>query len=150
MKTFKLLKEDVKNFMPKLLVNNSFDAFLIRQAEINSFAKFEMSAILSKGEDDDLYWERLKPYIYNIIKGNVLPKSMKIVFNLDKEEIAKISENFTACFLNLNYENGEVIFTTGTSTKTFDINRSDDILFDEYIDMFFELNKIPAIDINKL
>ncbi len=150
MKTFKILKEDVKNFMPKLLVQNSFDGFEVRTCEVHTFAKFEITANLTKNEEDVLTWERLKPYVYNIIKGNVLPKTIKVVFSVPKEELATINENFSSGFLNLIYENGEIIFTTGTSTKTFTLNKEADIFFEEYIEKFFRTEKIIAVDIEQL
>ncbi len=150
MRTFKLFKEDIKHFMPKLLVNTTFDKFEVRNIEINSFAKFSIESNLTKNEEDIISWETMKPYVYNIIKGNKQPKSLKVVFNLSKEEMTKISENFSACFLNIIFENGEVLFTTGSSTKTFSLNKEDEILFDEIIESFLVSSQIPAVDINKL
>lgn len=150
MKIYKIQKEDVKGFMPKLLINNVFDNFEVRQVEIHSFAKFEINSNLTKSEDDILTWEILKPYVYNIIKGNILPKNIKIVFCLRKDIMSNLSESFSACFLNMNYDNGEVFFTTGTSKKTFNLNKSDDLLFEEMVGNFFNKNGIFAIDVDKI
>ncbi len=150
MKTFKILKEDVKGFMPKLLVQNTFDSFEVRQCEVHTFAKFEISANLTKSEEDVLTWEKLKPYVYNIIKGNVLPKTIKVVFNVSKEALGEINENLSSGFLNLIYENGEIIFTTGTSTKTFTLNKEYDVFFEEYIEKFFRSAGIVAVNIEQL
>lgn len=145
MKTYKIEKNDIKAFMGKLFVQEVFDNFEVRAVEINSFAKFQIEANLTKSEEDTIFWDKLKPYAFNIIKGSVLPKQIKIVFGLKKEDMEILSPNFSSCFLNMNYENDEVLFTTGTSSKVFSLNREEDVLFEEYIKNFFELHQIPAI-----
>lgn len=150
MKTYKIFKEDIKIFMSKLFVQNSFDDFEVRLLEINSFANFKIETNLSKNEENTIYWEKIKPYGFNIIKGSVLPKTIKVILNVKKEEIENISEKLASGFLNIAYENDEVLFTTGTSTKEFTLDKSYESMFEDYIKSFFELHKIPAIDTDKL
>lgn len=150
MKTYKIFKEDIKLFMSKLFVQNAFDDFEVRLLDINSFANFKIETNLSKNEDNSVYWEKIKPYGFNIIKGSVLPKCIKIIFNVKKEEIENISDKLASGFLNVTYENDEVLFTTGTSTKEFTLDKMHEELFEEYIKNFFELFEIPALDMDKL
>ncbi len=148
MKTYRISEENVKGFMPKLLVQNTFDKFEAREVVVDTFAKFEISANLTKNIEEVMTWETLKPYVYNIIKGNVLPKSIKVVFALQREEMIELSENFSACFLNMNYENNEISFTTGTSSKTFTLSKDADKYFEEYIQKFFLESGIPAFEVD--
>lgn len=151
MQSYKILKTDVKSFMPKLLVKDTFDLFEVRNVEIVSFAEFSINSILTKKEDEEvLTWEKIRPIVYNIIKGAVLPKQIKVVFCLKKDELINISDNLSSCFLNLLYENEEVMFTTGTSQKTFSLEKKEDIIFDEFVEKYFKDNEIMAINVKKL
>ena len=129
----KSFKTETKELMQKLLKEDIFDSFLVRNLELVSFAKFEITGPIA--------WEILKPTIFSIIKGNKVPKNLRIVFILDEIETAKLHENAANFSLNMNF-NGEVFFTTGTSAKIFSLDKSIDHLWEDYITKFFKDNKI--------
>lgn len=149
MQSYKLLNQDVKLFMPKLLTKDTFDNFEIRNITLNSFAQLSISSILKKDEEI-LRWEAIRPYVYSFIKGHEKPSLIKIIFGVKKDDLEKISENLSSGFLNLTYENDEIIFTTGTSQKSFNLEKLEDRLFDEFIEDFFKEKEIFAINIKEL
>lgn len=149
MQSYKLLSQDVKLFMPKLLTKTTFDNFEIRNVTLNSFAQLSISSILKKDEEV-LKWEAIRPYVCSFIKGHDKPSLIKIIFGVKKDDLEKISDNLSSGFLNLTYENDEIIFTTGTSQKNFNLEKLEDRLFDEYIEDFFKEKEIFAINIKEL
>ncbi|MCL2610958.1 MAG: DUF5721 family protein [Defluviitaleaceae bacterium] len=132
----KNFKTETKELMQKLLKEDVFDAFIVRNLELLSFAKFEITGPVA--------WRVLKPIIFSIIKGNEVPKSLRIVFILDEIETVKLHENAANFSLNMNF-NGEVFFTTGTSAKIFSLDKSIDHVWEDYIINFFKNNKIVVL-----
>lgn len=153
----KIPELELKDFMNKLIKEETFDAFEIRGVEINSFTKIEISGIQDKDflSDDEkelelkkyCTWKKLRPYVFNIIKGNKRPRSIKIVFSLENEKLSLIHENASALFLNMNFENNEISFTTGVSQKSFSMDKSLDVSWDDYVVEFFKESKITILHI---
>ncbi|MCL1936603.1 MAG: DUF5721 family protein [Defluviitaleaceae bacterium] len=132
--------EDKKNFMKKLFKENIFDNFFVTYIEIVNFANFEI-----KTKQNPQSWQILKPYAYNIIKGNETPKSMKIIFTLSEEISNKINPDYEF-FLNLYFQN-ELYFTTGTSPKKFTLDKSINYIWEDYVKNFMNKNLIQYISI---
>ena len=86
---------DVKKFMTSILVDSVFDNFCVSQVNIDTFAKFSVDGRLNlkwfSGEEkeniseDYAKWSEMKRYAYEIIKGNKVPTSFKIVLLLSRE-----------------------------------------------------------------
>ncbi len=152
MQIYKVLNEDVKSFMGLLLTGNNFNVFDVTGIEIQSFIDFNIKGALNKSylENDEkekkfVNWSKVQPFVLSIIKGNKQPKKMVINFLLPQKYTDKLYENCSACFLNMKFENGEVVFTTGTSQKEFSLDKSLDILWNEYVLNFFVSKNIPVI-----
>ncbi len=149
---FKITESDVKAFMGILFKNTIFDFFEVRELEVATFSKFYINGILDKDYLDGSLskevtrnystWEELKPYVFNIIKGNKRPKVIKIVFSMPIEKLGEIHQNASALFLNIVFENEEIQFTTANSEKVFSMDRSVDGVWDDYIKKFFKDNNI--------
>lgn len=148
MQYYKILDSDIKGFMAKLLAKDTFDFFLVRSVSVISFAEFSINSILSK-EEDNLFWEKVRPFVYDIIKGKDMPKEIKIIFSIKNETLLELSQNLASAFLNLHYENKdglqEIILTTGSSQKTFAIGKKEEIAFVEYIENFFKNADISVV-----
>lgn len=94
--------EHTKDFMNKLLLQDAFDAFLVKEASILTFytlsidgrrnKSFYTSEELEAFGDDAEYikWSEIKPLCFQSIKGKKTPSSFKFVFKLSK----KIQQNF--------------------------------------------------------
>lgn len=126
--------QDTKYLMGKLLKDTTFDDFLVANIEISNFATFEINT-----KKNAVSWEVLRPYTLNIIKGKEQPKYIKIVFLLNQIKSESIAPD-CGFFLNLHYR-GELYFTTGTSTKTFNPDKSIEHVWEDYIKNFFKINK---------
>ena len=83
--------DNTKTFMSHLFIKDTFDHFLCRELQIDTFVSFKVDGKLQKDflndiEKDELSessytpWSMLKPYCFNMIKGNRTPLSMKLVF----------------------------------------------------------------------
>lgn len=141
---FYIVKSEIKIFMNKLLKGNEFDSFEVRKIELETISKFSIEGKINKNylpEDEKrefCTWQELKPYIFQIVKGNKKPKNMKIIFSLSKNIIDQLSDNASAMFLNVNFEDNKIICTTGTSQKNFSLDNTVDIIWEEYINKFIK------------
>ena len=79
-----------------------------------------------------------------IIKGKHMPKFIKLVFAATEELKEKISPDSSVLFLNITFENNAVTVITGSSTKTFTMDKSGEYAWDEYVNEFFEKNNIAV------
>ena len=114
MLVFSIEDEEVKIFMQKLLKEDSFDKLEVRNITLETIVKYEITGNINKDylqEDEKRYfikWKELKPYIINLVKGNVKPKFFKIVFSLDDETVNNLCDNANAMFLNITYQNNTI------------------------------------------
>ena len=85
---------DVKMFMSKLLVQSVFDNFLLSELDVMTYNSFHINGKLNKSwfDTDELEsiedyskWGQVKAHAYQVIKGNKVPTSMKIVLFLTTE-----------------------------------------------------------------
>lgn len=152
MYTFYIISSEIKDFMNKLLKDTAFDFFEVRNIELETFVKYEIKGNLNKDyfeqdkENERFFcnWQELKPYVFQLIKGNKKPKNMKFVFSFPQNEMNNLSENAAALFLNLSFENNTVICTTGTSQKKFSLDKHLDTIWEKYIKDFFNKIQIPV------
>lgn len=136
---------NIKSFMNALLKSSVFDKFQLREITVNTFASFSINGKKFGTETTEYCsWEEIKPYAFNIIKGNKLPGLIKIIFSLEPDSIGFGSSGASALFLNITYENDSISCITGISMKNFSLDRSVEYAFDEYILDFFSNNNISV------
>lgn len=143
---------DNKIFMNMLLKENIFDNFEVRNIEIHTFAKFEISGLIDKtyfslAEQEFIthkycIWKDLKSIVFQMIKGNKLPKFIKIIFSYEDSKVNEICENAAALFLNIIFENNKIVCTTGCSEKNFSLDKKVENEWDLHIKEFFKTNNI--------
>lgn len=153
MLVFSIENEEVKIFMQKLLREDTFDKLEVRNITLETIVKYEILGNINKDYLSDeqknrnfITWRELKPYIVSLIKGKFKPKLFKIIFSLDENTLSLICDNANAMFLNISYQNNNIICTTGTSQKNFSLDKKEDIIWEEIIIKFFKKNGI-AINI---
>lgn len=147
---------NIKKFMAALLINNTFDKFLVTDVTITTYNTFHIDGHINtnyysneeyteKGSPFLSSWETLRPFCYEIIKGNKTPLYFKIILCfsplaidsfIKKNNIDIDSENIKDLFLNLKFENGILTYTTGTSLSIFTLDKSLEKAFDAYISNF--------------
>lgn len=143
---------DVKKTMGMLLKGDLFDDFEVRTVEVHTFTKFNIDGILNKSffdtDEREMYtrnyvlWEEIKPYVFNIIKGEKTPTYFKIVLSANGDTLNKFSKDVSALFINLIYSQEKLTCTTGVALKNFVLDKSDEYEWDEYIRSFFKKAQI--------
>jgi hypothetical protein len=135
---------EVKPFMAKLLMNATFDLFLLREMELQTFTNFTITGQLNedfytkeeleeRGDSRYTLWGDVRSIAFSMIKGNKTPLSLKVVFQLPKnrcEELVSRSggrlriEEVGGLYLNVRFEKGALHVITGTAIKTFTLDKT--------------------------
>ena len=144
--------ENIKNFMSLLLKGTTFDNFEVRLVSLKTFTNFEIDPYLNKeffslDEQENLnrtycLWSELKPIVFELIKGSKLPKFIKLIISYPENRLSEIHENASSLFINIIFENNTLTCISGCSQKNFSMDKSVDILWDDYVKKFFTANKI--------
>ncbi len=149
MKSLKIV--DVKGFMSKLLIQNVFDAFLVSDVIIHTFQRFEMNGKLNRdyysaeeleslGNRTHAKWSEVRPFAYQMVKGNKTPLSFQISLMLSQKAMESVLEEqgilidsgeVTGLYLHIRYENSELHVVTGTGKRTFSLDKTLDFAWDE-------------------
>ncbi len=139
--------------MTKLLGEDTFDAFLMEKALVQMAVTWEADGHLnekfydpetwkdpSSRPYDLVEWKAVRPQIYNIIRGRQTPAGFHFVLHL-KPEIQKgmlerlgtpeLSSFISAFLINIRYSEGHVRIVTGTSYKSFTLDKSADKFWDK-------------------
>jgi len=155
MLALKIQGQGIRGFMHKLLNEPVFDRFEVRGVTIISFTRFEISCALESRAEEEAVdgterrfcdWARLRPCVKQLIVGEKTPRLMKVIFALSSERAAAVHENAAALFLNVTYENGEVLFTTASSEKSFSLDKGIDAAWEEMVQRFMNKHGIQTAD----
>ena len=137
-----------------MLLEDTFDNFLVSNISIQSYTDFSISGTINKNYyteeskeafDEHLYWKDLKPVCNNILKNHNVPTKMKFVFSLPHDRFDKIlslaqvnfsSENIGGLYFNLLYENNMIHIITATSLNIFTMDKTLDNYWDMSIKKF--------------
>lgn len=158
MKAFQII--DVKEFMKKMLLQDTFDAFRVVEVRVTTAVTYTIDGVLhpeflasledleSKTEGETYTsWQSLKPFCLSIIKGPRTPLNFKIIFLLSKNNIHKLltqsslsisCEDITGLYLNCQYEKDSLLCTTGTSLRFFTLDKTLDDAWDMLVKKFFK------------
>ena len=150
--------DNAKDFMSHLFIKDTFDHFLCREIEIDTFVSFKIEGkllhdFLNDIEKEELSdspfvpWSMLKPYCFNIINGSRTPLSIKLVFAMpthsitsfiEKNSISISPSDVSGLYLNVRYENKALCVVTGTSLNTFTLDKSVEIAWDTAVEHFIK------------
>ena len=152
--------DDVKVFMSKLIKEDIFDGFEVRGIDIETFTNFHIDGVYNKkffcnGSETETQeestevskvsfcsWKDLKGYVFSLIKGANKPLGMKFIFSVKDEELENYHQNAKSLFLNIIFEKDLVRCISGSSQKNFSLDKSLDLVWDDYISEFLENNGI--------
>ena len=143
-----------KLFMKHLLLTETFDHFLFIEGEITTFSKFSIDGYLQKSFFEDTeqpnvefsFWKQIRDYCFSIIKGKQTPLNFKFIFSLSPENTARLitqnqldfhPEDVQGLYLNIRFDGTDLLCITGTSLKTFSMDRSLEQAWDKMVQNFF-------------
>ena len=148
----------IKDFMSKLLLSDTFDNFYITEGEITTFNTFKIDGFIKK----DFYeegtvlneyskWGSLRELCYSIIKGKRTPLDFKFIFGLSEQNIENLiiknelnidADTVQGLYMNIRYDGSELYCITGTSFKSFTMDKSLENVFDKMVLKFFSMKDI--------
>ena len=153
--------DNIKDFTSKLFIGNSFDNLLVTEASFSTFVSFSIDGHLNKdfmGEEASalpenaegtVAWKKIRPICFEMIKGRKVPSQFRIIFKMPaavtarflRERCPSVSpDQVGGLFLNVGFREGKLTCVTGSSMKTFSMDRSLETEWDDY--MAEQLKKI--------
>ena len=100
-------------------------------------------------------WSKIKPVCFGLIKGNKVPTSLKIIFLLSEGDTSQLAgqtdinpEDINGLFINIRYSDSGLTLVTGTSVRTFTLDKSLEHAFDSYVKVFLETSGINYEEIS--
>ncbi len=159
--------QDIKGFMKKLLIEETFDTFLLSEASITTFAAFHIDGTfhpeyLSGAEAEALtaeqsgfaLWRRVRPFFFDLTKGKNTPLQFRIVFRLAAHNVERLiaqsgvafrPEDVDGLFLNIRFDGTELTCVSGASLRIFSLDKSLEHAWDEMLERFFRREEIAQI-----
>lgn len=154
---------DIRSFMQKLLLTESFDRFLLLEGAVTTFCTFRIDGTLQKSyytqkeqellEDRALsFWGEVRPFCLDLIKGKRTPLSFRFTFQLSASNTRKLlsqtgvplpAEHVRGLLMNLRYDGHTLSCTTGTSLSVFTMDKKLDHAWDDMVQRFFRRQGIP-------
>ena len=157
---------DVKEFTKHLFLGNVFHPFLLTEATVTTsytttidgslhknFYTEEEQDSLKLGDRDYSTWEEVQPFCFSLIKGKHTPLYFKMIFQLTHDDIEKFlkasgvpmtTEDVFGLFLNITFDGSALICTTGTSIRTFTLDKTLDNSWDIWIITFLKEHGIAT------
>ena len=155
---------DIKDFMNRLLIGETFDHFSLIEASIVTFNTFTIDGRLQKDffDTDALetftenameysLWQDIRPFCFSVIRGKRTPVSFKIVFRLPVKKMQALleqaipdfsSDAVSGLYLNLQYKTMTHLCTTGISFQSFLPDKRPEQLWDNVVSNFLHKHGI--------
>lgn len=144
---------NIKNFMNKLLVTETFDDFLLVEASITTFSSFFIDGHIQKdffdnppSENEFIAFDRIRPIAFDLMKGKRTPLQFKFVFHvsperctsiLDSQDSLSYRQEMKSLVLTVKYDGHELTCITATAFHTFVPDKTMDTLWDQSLKTFF-------------
>ncbi len=167
MKAFQLTEK--KNFMNLLLRSELFDNFLLAEASIHAAVNYEIDGRLNHSfysadeleslrlsDLEYLPYGKLRPICFDLIRGHHAPSYFKFVLALSPANLRNTvlasgtsvsPQDIRAAFLNILYQNENLVLATGVSYRTFIADKSFENEWNKYAMHFLKKNKIIFLEI---
>lgn len=133
--------ENIRDFMKKLLLQDTFDAFLVSEVSVTTFVTYRIDGTLhpdfySSEEEQALrreersraLWKEIRPFCLAAVRGRQQPLSLHIVLQLPEDQSRALLEeavpsldpaDLFGLFLNIRFRDHTLTVTTGTSARSF-------------------------------
>ena len=142
-----------KKFMSQLLLAETFDHFLLIEGEIVTFNTFKIDGYIRKEFFDEneilpeySAWKQVREFCYSLIKGKRTPLGFTFIFSLSPDNIARLIESeqldfapadVQGLYMNIRFDETGLTCVTGTSLKTFSMDKSLEKSWDNMVQRFF-------------
>ena len=150
---------EVKECMSKLLLSETFDAFLFIEGEIVTFSTFIMDGYLKKEfyeenmspDREYALWKEMREYCFSLIKGKRTPLGFKFILGLSSTNIENLIqqqeldfelEDVRGLYINLKYDGQKLQCTTGTAMNLFTMDKTLEQAWDTMVQKFFTQKEI--------
>lgn len=150
---------DIRDFMSKLLSGDCFDRFYLVEAGIRMGITYYLDGHLNHGFYDSdekperayCFWKEARPYIFQIIRGKRQPLRLKIILAFPektvewflKESGSPIGpEDIEGIYLNILFESGSLLITTGISCRVFSTDKRLEHCVDDHVRSFLSAKGI--------
>lgn len=155
---------EIKEFMNQLLCGETFDHFLIQEAVIQNSVTWNLSGAITPEfySADELEaagltglsflpYGFIRPQCFHLIRGKRTPAYFKFVLLLSPANLSRTLEqthsqftadDITGMFLNLKFQHGGLMLTTGISYRTFSADKGLDSEWDALIKRFLKNHSI--------
>lgn len=143
---------NIKDFMAHLLLRDTFDHFSFIEGEIVTFNTFTIDGFIRKeffdtGTELPEYspWKNIRDYCFSLIKGKRTPLSFRFIFSLSRRNIRQmVSQNVPSLdpdtvqglYLNIHYDGAQLSCVTGTSFRSFVMDKTLEHAWDETVERF--------------
>lgn len=136
-----------KEFMNKLLMTDTFDCFLLKEATIKTANTVSINGKENKEfySDDDISlspyeyaaFGKMRPLLLNLIKGRTTPLLIKLVMYAMPPLADNILNDTAASVdyltLTIQYSEGQMSATTAVAYNTFTLDKDADNKWDTYV-----------------
>lgn len=147
---------NIGEFMKNFLLTETFEPFVVVEASIIGAFRVDFDGALTNGFSNNgvekfIQYSKLRKVILYLIQGDKPPLSFKIVLAVSQSNLAtyvkKHNEEFetvipTGLFINIKFENGKLLLTSGCSTDKLDLDRIVDKAWDLSLRNFLENHKL--------
>ena len=155
---------EVRVFMNKLLCTDAFDNFLLQEASIQGAISYHIEGAIHSdfysAEELDaehltglsfIPYGKVRSQCFDLIKGKRTPGFFKFVLLLSPQNLEKTLQqtgsSFTpsdvsAAFINLKFQNNQLLLTTGISYRIFTTDKSLDHEWDNLMKRFLKNHAI--------
>ena len=148
----------IKDFTSHLLLKDTFDSFCFIEGEIVTFNTFTIDGFIQKDFFDTgaelpeySYWKNIREHCFALIRGKRTPLSFRFVFSLSHKNIARLIEQnglsadpdqVQGLYLNIHFDGTRLSCITGTSFKTFTMDKTLEHAWDEMVEKFMRQKHI--------
>lgn len=148
--------------MSALLLTDTFDSYFFIEGDVTTFNQFHIDGYLQKNffsaeETDGItledysHWKDIREYCLGIIKGKRTPLDFRFIFSLPRQDLQTLIEaehldlnesDIQGLYLNFAYNGEQLQCTTGTSFKTFILDKSLEQAWDKAAQQIFDQHDI--------
>lgn len=158
---------DVKDFMNRLLLQDTFDSLLLCEAVIKTATVLSVSGKLNTDffDTDELEalpdknyacWSTVKPLVLQAVKGKKQPSAFKLVFMLPasnrdalvmKYNLQIAGDDIAGLFFHIYFERNTLRITSGASLRVFTPDKRIEQIWDDSLLCFMAEHHICLEDI---